>query len=280
MTKISRFIVLPSFLLDLLSEGKLKHSDVILLGVISGLSVKEGFCKASNKKLAEFSGLSRGTVANKLIKYRKIGLIEIEIIRDEKNQVKERKIFLKFDIHPLHWEVNTPIHSEMNTSSSESEEENKDDNKNFSFKEKRTKSKGREEINFILEEIEKALGFLPPSRFGSERKRAWNLFQLLQRRKDREFLDDDWRKNLKHFLETVQLVRRRKKIQPEFFETLYSWYKNWLAKKGKELFGVQSPWYVRWKRQKEIEETQGLLGELPPKVREMIQDLANQKTFK
>ena len=53
-----------------------------------------GFCWASNRYLAALFGVSKGTVTELLGQLAERGSIEISVIRDEKNAVQERRLYI------------------------------------------------------------------------------------------------------------------------------------------------------------------------------------------
>ena len=53
-----------------------------------------GFCWASNRYLAALFGVSKGTVTELLGQLAERGYIEISVIRDEKNAVQERRLYI------------------------------------------------------------------------------------------------------------------------------------------------------------------------------------------
>lgn len=127
---------------NILANDDLTLSEKVLFGRILGLSDKGGYCFASNAWLGKQIGLSKGTVANLLSNLSSKGLIKIEIVRDENNQVKERRIY--------------PIHSTVNTYSRNNEEgyslNNEDSNRDKSNREENIYSRavGFEKISNTL----------------------------------------------------------------------------------------------------------------------------------
>lgn len=72
----------------------LTPSAKILFGTIIGLTHKKGYCWASNKFLTQWNGLSANRVSKLVSKLKDKGFIAVEIIRNDKNQVIERRIYV------------------------------------------------------------------------------------------------------------------------------------------------------------------------------------------
>lgn len=74
---------------------ELKYPERLFYGEITCLLNKEGYCFASNKYFADLYGVIPGTISRWISHLQKLGFISVEVIRDEKKQIIERKIFIK-----------------------------------------------------------------------------------------------------------------------------------------------------------------------------------------
>lgn len=282
-TQFGRFLFLPASVVDLLKAKKINHADLFLLALVAGLSDKHGFCYATNKFLAQNSGLQPGTVSNKLNRLAKLGLLRIIVDKDpETNAIKQRRIYALFD-YPIHSAMDTPIHSTMDTPPRKSGDINIDDNHSIDNNTNSISSKktayGKKEINFILDEIKKTVGKQLPAKRQTPRRWAHLMFLQLNKytpsgklKEDVQWLDDDWQKNLHEFLATVKaLLKHNPRLELNYMDTLYNWLKVWLTNKGKKLFGVEAPWYIAWRHEQEVKRTQQKLAgkgkpKLPPEL--------------
>ena len=73
---------------ELRSTGKLLYAE------ISAMADVTGFCWATNRYLADLLGISRNTVTELLAELEDHGYIMISVIRDENNQVTERRLYI------------------------------------------------------------------------------------------------------------------------------------------------------------------------------------------
>lgn len=73
---------------------ELKFAERLLYGEITALTNKEGYCFATNKYFSELYGVIPGTISRWISHLEKLGFIETEIIKDEKNQILERRIYI------------------------------------------------------------------------------------------------------------------------------------------------------------------------------------------
>jgi DNA-binding Lrp family transcriptional regulator len=87
------FILVPG---EILSRKDLSHADMLLWGLINGLATnnERGFCYASNAYLAEKINLSSRRTVEIIQKLTRLGLIRSDVIRDERNTVLERRIWI------------------------------------------------------------------------------------------------------------------------------------------------------------------------------------------
>ena len=72
----------------------LKPSEKLMYGEITALANKMGYCFANNKYFADLYGVTTHTVSQWISHLEKQGYLYTEIIRDEKQEVKERKIYI------------------------------------------------------------------------------------------------------------------------------------------------------------------------------------------
>ena len=72
----------------------LKPSEKLMYGEITALANKMGYCFANNKYFADLYGVTTHTVSQWISHLEKQGYLYTEIIRDEKMEVKERKIYI------------------------------------------------------------------------------------------------------------------------------------------------------------------------------------------
>ncbi|MBQ1789722.1 MAG: helix-turn-helix domain-containing protein, partial [Oscillospiraceae bacterium] len=73
---------------ELRSTGKLLYAE------ISAMADVTGFCWASNRYLAELLGITKGTVSELLAELEEHGYILINVLRDERGQVTERRLYI------------------------------------------------------------------------------------------------------------------------------------------------------------------------------------------
>ena len=73
---------------ELRSTGKLLYAE------ISAMADVTGFCWASNRYLAELLGITKGTVSELLAELEDHGYIMINVLRDERGQVTERRLYI------------------------------------------------------------------------------------------------------------------------------------------------------------------------------------------
>lgn len=74
---------------------ELKFAERLLYGEITALTGKEGYCFATNKYFADLYNVIPGTISRWINHLENLGFIEIEIIKSDKNQIIERRIYIK-----------------------------------------------------------------------------------------------------------------------------------------------------------------------------------------
>lgn len=86
------FAIMP---IDILYSKELTANQKILYCIISQLCNNKGYAWANNEYLAEATNRSISSISHNLAILRKLGFIEIEIFKNRKNQIIDRKIYLK-----------------------------------------------------------------------------------------------------------------------------------------------------------------------------------------
>lgn len=76
-----------------LSSTELKANAKLLYAKVTSLQTAKGYCYASNKYLANGLGLASDTVTRLLRELADAGYLRLEIVRDEKNAITERRIY-------------------------------------------------------------------------------------------------------------------------------------------------------------------------------------------
>lgn len=90
--QISYYAIIPA---TVRYDKKLKPAEKLIYGEITSLANKMGYCFANNKYFAELYGVTIHTVSQWISNLEKQGYLYIEIYRDEKKTVKERKIYIR-----------------------------------------------------------------------------------------------------------------------------------------------------------------------------------------
>ena len=85
------YSIIPS---TILYNKNLKSNQKILYAVITSLSNKEGYCFASNKYLAEKLNVGANTVSGWITDLRKKNFIQVELIRNDKQEIIQRRIYI------------------------------------------------------------------------------------------------------------------------------------------------------------------------------------------
>lgn len=89
---IGYYSIIPA---TILYNKKLKANQKILYAVITSLSNKEGYCFASNKYLAEKLNVGANTVSGWITDLRRKNLVQVELIRNDKQEIIQRRIYIK-----------------------------------------------------------------------------------------------------------------------------------------------------------------------------------------
>lgn len=74
--------------------SSLKFAERLLYGEITALLNKEGYCFATNRYFSDLFGVIPGTVSRWISHLEKLGFIKIELIRNDKKEIIQRKIFI------------------------------------------------------------------------------------------------------------------------------------------------------------------------------------------
>ena len=88
---VGYYSIIPS---TILYNKNLKSNQKILYAVITSLSNKEGYCFASNKYLAEKLNVGSNTVSGWITDLRRKNFIQVELIRNDKQEIIQRRIYI------------------------------------------------------------------------------------------------------------------------------------------------------------------------------------------
>ena len=77
---------------------ELKYAERLLYGEITALAGKEGYCFATNKYFADLYKVIPGTISRWISHLERLGFVRVEIIKDDRNQILERRIYIN-EIH-------------------------------------------------------------------------------------------------------------------------------------------------------------------------------------
>ena len=75
-------------------DKNLKSSEKLMYSEITALTNKSGYCFANNRYFANLYDVSIHTVSQWISHLEKLGYIIIELIRDDKKEIKERRIYI------------------------------------------------------------------------------------------------------------------------------------------------------------------------------------------
>ena len=75
-------------------DERLKYAERLLYGEITALIGKEGYCFASNSYFSKLYGVIPGTISRWISHLGKLEYIKVEIIRNEKKEIIERRIYI------------------------------------------------------------------------------------------------------------------------------------------------------------------------------------------
>lgn len=88
--RVGYYAVIPA---TVLFNQKLKANAKLLYALITTLSNKEGYCFASNKYLGDKLGVNPHTISHLLSNLRELNFIYVDILRNEKQEIIQRKIY-------------------------------------------------------------------------------------------------------------------------------------------------------------------------------------------
>ena len=87
----SYYAIIPAYIRY---NKELKFAERLMSGEITALSNKEGYCFASNRYFAELYGVSQSTISRWISHLAEIGSLHVEVIRNEKKEIIERRIYV------------------------------------------------------------------------------------------------------------------------------------------------------------------------------------------
>lgn len=87
----SYYAIIPAYIRY---NKELKFAERLMYGEITALSNKEGYCFASNRYFAELYGVSQSTISRWISHLAELGSLHVEIIRNEKKEIIERRIYV------------------------------------------------------------------------------------------------------------------------------------------------------------------------------------------
>lgn len=96
--KVGYYSVIPA---TVLYNKELKANEKLLYAIITSLACKEGYCFASNKYLAEKLDVNPKTISSWISDLKNKNFIVVELIRNENNQIIQRKIYINDAPYPL-----------------------------------------------------------------------------------------------------------------------------------------------------------------------------------
>lgn len=89
--QISYYAVIPA---TIRYDKELKASEKLLYGEVTSLANKFGYCFASNRYFADLYNVTTHTVSQWFSHLEKLGYLHIELIKDNKNLITERRIYI------------------------------------------------------------------------------------------------------------------------------------------------------------------------------------------
>lgn len=101
------FITLPA---ELARDNTMPDGAKLMYAFIASLSHLTGYCYATNAYLAEAANVSQRSAENHVRSLKNAGYIDVEIIRDERGEVKERRIrcMVNFKGQPMEYKGSRP----------------------------------------------------------------------------------------------------------------------------------------------------------------------------
>ena len=107
-------------------DEDLKPMEVILYGEITALSNKYGYAYATNSYFANLYKVHKNTVSLWINHLKEKGYISTSIIKNEKNEIQQRKIYITalYQQEPINENVDTPNNKNVDTPINKNVEEN------------------------------------------------------------------------------------------------------------------------------------------------------------
>ena len=87
----SYYAVIPAYIRY---NKHLKYAERLFYGEITALSNNKGYCYAKNKYFADLYEVSQSTISRWISHLAELKAIRVEIIRDERKEIKERRIYI------------------------------------------------------------------------------------------------------------------------------------------------------------------------------------------
>jgi DNA-binding Lrp family transcriptional regulator len=88
MEEPSKYIIFHSVLLD-----ELNHRQAILIGLLNGMAKKQGYAYLKNSTICQLLKASESSIKSDLKRLEELKLIRRELIRNDKNEVIQRRIY-------------------------------------------------------------------------------------------------------------------------------------------------------------------------------------------
>jgi DNA-binding transcriptional ArsR family regulator len=86
----SPWVIIPP---TVLADNRLSAGEKLVYGRVFGFIDEYGYCRGSNDYLGRYIGMSKNTVRNYLSRLYDLGYLSYELIRDDKGEVVERRIY-------------------------------------------------------------------------------------------------------------------------------------------------------------------------------------------
>ena len=90
--KVSYYAIIPA---PVRYDKRLKAAEKILYGELTALANKYGYCYAKNKYFADLYYVTNRTISEWISHLNELGYIDIELIRDARKEIKERRIYIR-----------------------------------------------------------------------------------------------------------------------------------------------------------------------------------------
>ena len=89
--QINYYAIIPA---SVRYNQNLKPAEKLIYGEITALTSKNGYCFANNRYFSNLYNVSIHTVSQWISHLEKLGYIIVELIRDDKKEIKERRIYI------------------------------------------------------------------------------------------------------------------------------------------------------------------------------------------